>query len=142
VRATLLEESAGRKTYLLAFDKQDDVHAELLRFAEEQKLVAAELRGIGGFSRVTLGYFERATLTYEPRELREQVEVVALTGNVTLAGGKPKVHAHVLIGRKDSSALAGHLLAARVWPTLELFLTAYATPAERTPDAETKLPLL
>ena len=142
MRATLLEQTPTRRTFVLAFDQGDDVPAVLQRFAEEQKIVAAELRGIGGFRSVTLAYFERATMTYEPRPLAEQVEVVSLLGNVTLAGGKPKVHAHCVIGLKDGSTMGGHLLAAEVWPTLELFVTAYSQPLERKHDPETKLPLL
>ncbi|HSE50459.1 MAG TPA: PPC domain-containing DNA-binding protein [Terriglobales bacterium] len=142
MRAHLLADVPARRTWLLAFDKGDDVLPTLLKFAEEEKIVAAELRGIGGFREVTLAYFERATLTYEPLPVREQVEVVSLLGNITLAEGKPKVHAHCVIGRKDGSTVGGHLLAGEVWPTLELFVTAYAEEVERKNDPETKLPLL
>jgi len=151
VRARLLEQAAGHRTFFLAFDKDDDVEPVLLRFAAEQKIAAAELRGIGGFSAVTLAYFERSTLKYEPIPLHEQVEVVAITGNISrVAGdgdsnnkdGQLKLHAHVVIGRRDGSAMAGHLVAARVWPTMEIFLTAYSEPLERKPDPETGLPLL
>jgi len=144
VRARLLEETAGHRTFFLAFDKDDDVEPTLLRFAAEQNLAAAEVRGIGGFSEVVLAYFERASLAYEPIPLHEQVEVVAITGNITRVSEAPhhKLHAHVVIGRRDGSALAGHLVAARVWPTLEIFLTAYSEALERKLDRETGLPLL
>ncbi len=142
MRAKLVEETATHRTFVLAFDKGDEVQEQLARFASEQKVVAGELRGIGGFSEVTLAYFEKKTMQYEPIPVREQVEVVSIAGNITLADGKPKVHAHVVIGKKDGSTMAGHLLSARVWPTLELFATAYATPVERKTDSETKLPLL
>jgi len=54
--------------------------------------------------------------------VREQVKVASLLG---VSSGKdgPVVHAHVVLGRRDGSALAGHLLAVRVRPTLELILT-------------------
>lgn len=150
MRARLLEQAAGHRTFFLAFDKDDDVEPTLLRFATEQNIVAAELRGIGGFSTVTLAYFERSSLEYEPIPLHEQVEVVAITGNIArVAGdgdedkaGQLKLHAHVVIGRRDGSAMAGHLVAARVWPTMEVFLTAYAEALERKTDRETGLPLL
>ena len=142
MRAKLVEETATHRTFVLAFDKGDEVQEQLARFAAEQKVVAGELRGIGGFSEVTLAYFEKKTMEYEPIPVREQVEVVSIAGNLTLADGKPKVHAHVVIGKKDGSTVAGHLLSARVWPTLELFVAAYSTPVERKTDQETKLPLL
>jgi predicted DNA-binding protein with PD1-like motif len=142
MRARLVEETPAHRTFVLACDKGDEVPEVLARFVTEQKIVAAELRGIGGFSEVTLAFFERYTLQYEPIPVKEQVEVVSIAGNVTLAEGKPKIHAHVVIGKKDGSTMAGHLLNARVWPTLELFVTAYATVVERKQDPETRLPLL
>ena len=50
------------------------------------------------------------------------MKVASLLG---VSSGKdgPVVHAHVVLGRRDGSALAGHLLAVRVRPTLELILT-------------------
>lgn len=142
MRAQLLAGVPARRTWLLAFDKGDDVLPTLEGFAQEQKLTAAEFRGIGGFRSATLAYFEKASMSYEPLPVPEQVEVVALLGNITLAEGKQKVHAHCVVGRKDGSTRAGHLLAAEVWPTLELFVTAYAEVVERKHDPETKLPLL
>ena len=38
------------------------------------------------------------------------------------------VHAPMVIGRRDGSTAAGHLLHAIVHPTTELFLTEYPTP--------------
>jgi predicted DNA-binding protein with PD1-like motif len=142
MHATRVEDSPGRRTWVLAFRGGDQVELEILRFAEENAVQAAEIRGIGGFREVTLAYFEKKTMQYEPIPVKEQVEVVSILGNLTRFEGKPKLHAHVLIGKKDGSTLAGHLLAAAVWPTLELFVTAYAEPLERKQDPETKLPLL
>ena len=127
---------------MLVFRGGDQIEPELVRFAEQNSIQAAEIRGIGGFREVTLAYFEKKTMQYEPIPVKEQVEVVSILGNLTRFEGKPKLHAHVLIGKKDGSNLAGHLLAATVWPTLELFLTAYNEPLERKKDPETKLPLL
>jgi predicted DNA-binding protein with PD1-like motif len=36
--------------------------------------------------------------------------------------GKPKLHVHVVLGRRDGQALGGHLLEAIVRPTLEVLL--------------------
>ena len=142
MRATRVEDSPSRETWVLVFRDGDQVEPEVVRFADEHGIRAAELRGIGGFREATLAYFERQTMQYEPIAVKEQVEVVSLLGNITRFEEKPKLHAHVVLGRKDGSTLAGHLLAATVWPTLELFVSAYAQPLARTKDPETKLPLL
>ena len=56
--------------------------------------------------------------------MREQVEVASLIGDVALSPeGQPALHAHVVLGRRDGSALAGHLGSAHVRPTLEVIRT-------------------
>jgi predicted DNA-binding protein with PD1-like motif len=47
-----------------------------------------------------------------------------LTGDVALGPeGKPALHIHAVLGRRDGSARAGHLQTAEVRPTLEVMLT-------------------
>jgi hypothetical protein len=55
--------------------------------------------------------------------LDEQVELLSLIGDVALKDGEPQVHAHAVVGKRDSTAHGGHLLQARVRPTCELVLT-------------------
>jgi predicted DNA-binding protein with PD1-like motif len=61
---------------------------------------------------------------------------------VALADGEPKIHAHVVVGRRDGTALGGHLLDARVRPTLEVVLVETPATLRRTIDKTTGLPLL
>lgn len=99
--------------------------AEIARFAKGQGVKAASLAGIGGLSGTTLGYYSRERKQYEPRAVEEQVELLSLIGNVTVCDGEPLLHAHAVVARRDGSVTGGHLLAARVWPTLELFVDVY-----------------
>ena len=48
--------------------------------------------------------------------------MLSLLDNLALDQGKPKVHAHVVLGKADGSAHGGHLLEAHVRPTLEVTL--------------------
>jgi predicted DNA-binding protein with PD1-like motif len=52
------------------------------------------------------------------------------------------VHAHVVVGKSDSSAHGGHILEAHVWPTLEVVITTSPTHLHRTHDPETGLALI
>jgi predicted DNA-binding protein with PD1-like motif len=45
------------------------------------------------------------------------------------------------VGSPDGQVRGGHMLEGIVWPTLELFFTAYRTPLIKTHDAETNLSL-
>jgi predicted DNA-binding protein with PD1-like motif len=48
----------------------------------------------------------------------------------------------VVVGRSDGSTLAGHLLEARVRPTLELMITETPTQLRRRHDPESGLALI
>lgn len=133
----------GDQTYALVFEPGDDVLADLRDFARKLHFKAAHFSGIGGFSDVVLGYFDLEAKEYRPIPIEEQVEVVSLTGDIALdEQGQPMVHAHVVVGRADGSARAGHLLEAHVRPTLELVLVQTPRHLQRRMDQETGLPLL
>jgi predicted DNA-binding protein with PD1-like motif len=97
---------------------------------------------------VTLGYFDRRKRAYCDTEVSEQVEVLALVGNIarssdmTRDGLQPKLHAHVVVSRADASTLGGHLRRARVWPTLEVIVVENKKYLQRALDPETGLALI
>jgi predicted DNA-binding protein with PD1-like motif len=141
VKSKLLNDGDG-KTFVIVFDTGDEVTAGLLAFAKEHKL-AASLTAIGAFERVTLGFFESERKDYKKIHINEQVEVMSLVGNITLdESGQPKVHAHVVVGRRDGTAHGGHLLEAHVRPTLEVILVQSPGRLRRKMNAEVGLPLI
>ena len=142
MRSKLLYEERGLKTFALVFDKDEEVKKSLLEFAGENRLSAAQISAIGAFSEVTLGYFERPNKTYKQIPIREQVEVLSLSGNIALKEGRPGLHAHVVVGKSDGSAHGGHLLGGRVWPTLEMIVSETPAHLRRVQDDETGLALL
>lgn len=142
MKSKLLFEENQLKTFVLVFDKNDDVVPLLLQFAEDNRLRGARLSGIGGFQRARVGYFDRDTRQYEPIDINEQVELLSLVGNFARKDGKPALHAHVVLGKRDGSAHGGHLLEGRVWPTMEIMVVETPGQLQRTIDQVTGLPLL
>jgi predicted DNA-binding protein with PD1-like motif len=141
VRAKTLSTDGGRR-FILVFEAGEEVMARLTGFAREHGISAASFTGIGAFSDVELGYFDWEAKEYRPIALDEQVEVLALTGDVALDDSEPSVHAHVVVGRRDGSAAGGHLLAAHVRPTLELVFAEAPVELRKRYDRETGLALI
>jgi len=143
MRAKLLHESDGQKTYALIFETGDEVMSNLLQFASENRLGGSHFTAIGAFQDVTLGYFDWEKKDYLRIPVREQVEVLSLVGDVALdEGGKPKVHAHLVVGRSDGSTRGGHLLEGHVRPTLEVTLVESPAHLHRRHDPESGLALI
>jgi uncharacterized protein len=143
MKAKLLHEDHGQRTFVLVFDSGDLVMELLKAFAARKKLSGAQFTAIGAFSEVTLGYFDWGKKDYVGRDFAEQVEVASLTGDVALGpDGAPAVHVHCVLGRRDYSAVAGHLLKATVRPTLELVLTESPVHLRKKHDAASGLALI
>lgn len=143
MRSKLLDQHAGERVFAVVLDTGEDPVAALTRFAEEHDLTGAGFTAIGAFSEALLGYFDWEKKDYEKIPVREQVEVLALVGDVAMdPDGKRKVHAHVVLGRRDGSACGGHLLSAKVRPTLEVILTESPGYLCRVHDRETGLSLI
>ena len=142
MKSKLLHEENGLKTFVLVFDKGDEVKESLLRFATEHGLRAAQVEGIGAFSEVTLGFFDRKKKSYQEIPVKEQVEVLAFAGKIAAKDGKSMLHAHVVVGKRDGTAHGGHFLNGRVWPTLEIIVTEAPAHLRRVKDEETGLPLI
>jgi hypothetical protein len=130
------------KTYAVIFDKGDELIAGLTQVAREHELAASHFTAIGAFSDAMLGYFDRQRKDYLRIPVHDQVEVLSLVGDVALEDGKPKIHAHAVLGRADGSTCGGHVLEAHVWPTLEVILEESPGHLRRTSDPETGLALI
>ena len=120
MKSALLLDGAER-TFVVVFDKGDEVVEGLTAFASRESLRASRVTAIGALSDVTLGYFDRESRRYQKIPLREQVEVLSLLGVVTLGG---------------------HLLEGHVWPTLEVIVEESPRHLRRRLDPASGLALI
>jgi hypothetical protein len=109
---------------------------EVLRIAEAEKITTARVEAIGGVNRLTLGHFDSEKKKHEEHVYEEFLEVACLLGNITMKDGKPFLHAHGTFGRKDMSAISGHVISATVFPLLEVVITPTSNKALRKFDEE------
>ena len=143
MRARLLDTLEGRRSFAVVFAPGEEVTEGLLRLAREEQLQGSHFAGIGALQDVVLGYWDPDTKDYRRIPIREQVEVLSLIGNLARGpDGKPKLHAHLVVGKADGTAHGGHLLEGHVHPTLELVVTELPKQLQRHLDPDTGLPLL
>src|SRR5437868_1257155 len=110
MKSKLLHDSEGQKTFALIFDTGDEVMSNLKAFARNSRLGGSRFTAIGAFQNAVLGYFDWTTKDYKRIPVREQVEVVSLVGDVAEGErGQAEIHAHVVLGKSDGTALGGHL---------------------------------
>src|SRR3954454_94741 len=120
----LLHESTGHRTYAVVLKSGEEVLDVLQSFVREHGITAAQITAIGAFSDVTLLYFDWSKKEYVKIPVREQVEVASMLGDVAESpSGEPALHIHLVVGKRDGSAMAGHLGEGHVRPTLEVIVT-------------------
>lgn len=142
MKSALLNEHGGLRTFVLVLSTGDKAMASLASFAAEQQLRATQFTAIGTFSDVVVAYFDWTSTEYRNIPIGEQVEVLSLVGDITLDQTTPKVHAHVVVGKRDASAYGGHLVEGHVRPTLEVVLTETPAHLTRRFNAESGLALI
>lgn len=139
----LLNDGGGQRTFAVVLDSGDEVLKSLQSFVNDQRIRAAQFTAIGALSDVVLKYFDWEAKDYREIRVAEQVEVASLLGDVaTWPSGGSALHVHLVVGKRDGTAMAGHLGQAHVRPTLEVVLTESPAHLHKVMDQKTGLALI
>lgn len=142
MKTALLGQHDGLRTFVVVCETGDEAVKTLTSFAIEQALGGSHFTAIGAFSRTIVAYFDWSSKQYRHVPIDEQVEVLSFSGDITLDGGQPKIHAHVVLGNADATAHGGHLIEGHVRPTLELVITESPRHLHRRLDPSSGIALI
>jgi len=143
MRHKVLSKMGAQRTFAVVLETGEEAMECLSALAKEQRIFAAQITGIGAFSEVVLKYFDWEVKEYLDNRVGEQVEVASLIGDVALdPSGEPSVHVHLVVGRRDGTALAGHLGSGVVRPTLEIIVEESPAHLRKRKDPQTGLALI
>jgi len=121
---------------------KSDLLEALTAFCTEQGLNAAFVSAIGAVTNATVGFYDQEAKRYVTISLEEPLEIAHLAGNVSLKDGKPMVHAHVVLSRKNGETIAGHLMSPTPVFACEAFIAELGgEPLVREFDEPTGLTL-
>ena len=138
----LHEDGAHRRAFAFVLEPDEDPATVIAERAQALSLASCQVTAVGGFSRVTLGYFDRAKKQYLPIPIDEQVEVLSLLGDIAQEGETRVLHVHCVVGLRDGTTRGGHLLGAKVWPTLEVIVTEWPEYLQKRKDPSIGLALI
>ncbi len=138
----LVKDTPEEKIYAVVFHKGDEALSGLTDFALQTGSRDAHFTGIGAVSGATLAWLDLDRKLYKRIAVPQQVEVLALTGDIAEFGGKPVVHMHAVLGRSDGTTVGGHVFELNVNPTLEVFVTVNTVPLRKKPDEASGMKLI
>ncbi len=130
------------RMWVVVFEPGEDPVDGLKRLADDLLLATSRFTAIGGFSEAVLGWFDPERKEFKHIPVNEQVEVVSLAGNIVDSDDGRRPHAHVVLATSEGRALGGHLMEAKVRPTLELVLLEAPAHLARHYDPESHIPLI
>ena len=119
---------------LVRLDKGDEIVTSLLAVAAKEGPLLASVSGIGATDDFEVGVFDLERSDYEHFRFGGNHEIVSLVGNLTTKGGEPYIHLHITCAGEGGTIVGGHLFAAKISLTAEIFLDIASGRADRLRD--------
>jgi len=124
MRSKLVSKPGETRVWIAVLERGEETKKQLLALAQKEGIENASFIALGAFEKVVIAYFDWEQKKYLSIPVDEQVEVITLTGDIVPHDkGKPSLHAHTVLGRRDGSTRGGHLIEGHVRPTLEITVT-------------------
>jgi len=111
--------------YVLRFDKGEEFIETLREFVKSEAIRGAYFSAIGASYNTELAYFNGHTKEYSSKQFKEPLEIVNVTGNVSMKGEEIIVHAHGVLGNKDMQLIGGHVNSMVLSTIAEVILTKF-----------------
>jgi len=129
------------RLFMGRLDKGDDLLSALQGKCSELGILQGEVRAIGAVACARIAFYKQSERKYEIVHLSRRLEILTLTGNVSLKGEEIFLHAHVVLGDDEGRAFGGHLVEGTEVFACEFTIQELLTeaPLSRAMDDETGL---
>ena len=112
----------------------------LTAIIQKENIRLGRIQAIGATTHAVIAYYDQNTKQYNPLEFSGGMEILNLTGNVSIRDGKPFVHVHVILGDPEGKVFGGHVLPGTKLFALEVFVDEFeGDELIRTKDERTGL---
>jgi len=128
--------------YLIRLKRGEEVIRTLASWAGQAGIPGGMLSGLGAMKEVTLGYFDDTKREYRKWEFKDPVEILSLSGGISILHDKPYIHLHAVIGDAEGRAWGGHLFQGIITATGEIYVLPARRKIARVPDSEGPFNLL
>lgn len=130
------------RTYIFRLPKGKDLLESLAGFCHDNQVKCGVVNVIGVVENATISVFDQAKKKYDKKVIAEPLEIVSLTGNISIQDNRPCVHAHVMLANKDYQVSGGHLLPGTKIFVAEAYIQELVgEPKVRRMDKVTKISL-
>lgn len=79
-----------------------------------ENIRAGTIEALGAVEMARLGFYDQRRKVYTHYEVGGGLEILSLTGNISVKDGAPFVHAHAIFCDASGAAMGGHLMEGAV----------------------------
>jgi hypothetical protein len=134
--------SQEKNKYILRFDRGQEIVSGLENFCAENKIQSAFFIGLGAAQRIKLAFYDLKAKKYEDKEVKQDLEIASLSGNVAQMDSKYIIHCHGVFSDEKNKTVGGHVKEMEISATCEIFLAAFEKEIDRKYDNGTGLNLM
>ncbi len=127
---------------LVRLDPKDEVIASLTQICKTEHIALGIVSGIGAVNQAKVGLFNPVTKEYYSTTFEKDFEITSLTGNVSQMHGEVYLHLHATLADVEHHAFGGHLNAAVVSATAEIWIDIVEGAVDREASKEIGLNIL
>lgn len=127
---------------IIVLDPGEELHQVLSDYAKTNGLQSGWIQAIGTAKNVVLGFYDKDTKQFKWQEFNQTLEIVSLSGNLSVVDGEPYWHIHGVFSGSDYTPIAGHVKELVVGLTCEVYFRSIKSPLTRRFDDHTGLNLL
>jgi len=107
---------------LMRLDPGEEIVEAMTAVCNKENIQLGIVSGLGAVNKATVGLFNPVTKEYYSTTMEKDFEVTNLTGNVSQMNGEVYLHLHATLADLDHNAFGGHLNAATVSATAEIWI--------------------
>mgnify|MGYP000630865561 CR=1 FL=1 len=101
----------GGRNFIFSIQKGQDLLQTLESFCHHNQIKCAIINGIGAVEKATVGIYDQKAKKYVKINIDKEMEILSLSGNVSLFEDRPMIHVHITLSGIDGKAWGGHLMA-------------------------------
>ena len=130
------------RAFMFSIGKGEDLLQAVQHFCHHHQVRCGLINAIGAVERATFGIYDQKAKKYNKINIEKELEILSLSGNVSLFDDKPMVHAHIMFSDAEGKAYGGHLMGGTKVFSLEVFIQELTgDPKVRKLEKATQLPL-
>lgn len=128
--------------YIIRLEKGEEIIKSLTELCEKEDIKLGRVTGIGATNKAKIGLFDVENKEYHSTELKGDMEITNLSGNITRKGEEVYLHLHITLCDENNRALGGHLNFAFISATCELIVDVIEGYVDREFNEEVGLNIL